>query len=155
MECVSVGTAGQFASITRRNNSLTAAGRALVFGLAFAVSIGIAAGFTLICGAWPVLPFAGAEMVVLFLAFRHVGRHAADYERVTLEGDRLDVEVLDGGRVARHGFNRFWTQVVCTGDGSRLALRSHGRELEIGLHINEEQRLELARQLRRRLGANG
>jgi uncharacterized membrane protein len=155
MECVTGGTADQFASITRRNNSMTAAGRAFVFGVAFAVSIGIALGFTLICGAWPVLPFAGAEMLVLFLAFRHIDRHAADYERVTLEGDQLNVEVLDGGRMARYGFNRFWTQVICAGDGSRLALRSHGREFEIGRHINQEQRLELARQLRRRLRATG
>jgi uncharacterized membrane protein len=45
--------------------------------------------------------------------------------------------------------------VVASGDGSRLALRSHGRELEIGRYLNDEQRLDLARALRRRLHAAG
>jgi uncharacterized membrane protein len=44
---------------------------------------------------------------------------------------------------------------VAEGDGSRLALRSHGRELEIGRYMNDEQRLDLARALRRRLPAAG
>ena len=90
---------------------------------------------------------------VLALANRdsHVDRQAADSERVAIEGDRLQVEVLDGGRVSCFDFNRYRLQVARAGDGSRLALRSHGRELEIGRHLNEEQRLTVARQLRREL----
>lgn len=151
MECVIAGAADRFALITRRNNSLSAAGRCLVFGSIVAVSMGIAAAFALFCGAWPVLPFAGIEMAALYMAFRHIGRHATDYERVAVDGDRVDVEVFEGGRSARFGFNRCWTQVVCAGDGSRLALRSHGRELEIGRHMSGEQRLGLARRLRQGL----
>ena len=151
MECVSTGAADNFAYTARRNNSLSAAGRSLVFGSIVVVSLGIALAFALLCGAWMVLPFAGIEMVALYLAFRHADRHASDYERVTIDGDRLSVEVSEGGRVACFGFNRHWAQVVCAGDGSRLVVRSHGREHEIGRHISGEGRLEIARQLRWRL----
>ena len=151
MECVDAGGAVQFAFTVRRNNSLSSSGRFVVFGWILAVSLGIALAFTWVFGAWLILPFAGLEMLVLYLAFRYVDRHAADYERVAIEGDRLNVDVLDGGRMSRFEFNRYWAQVVCAADGRRLALRSHGRELEIGRHLNEEQRLTVARQLRREL----
>lgn len=151
MECVDTGRAVQFAFTARRNNSLSSSGRLLVFGFIFFVSVGIGLAFTLVFGAWLILPFAGVEMLGLYLAFRYVDRHAADYERLAIEGDRLQVEVLEGGRVSRFGFNRYWAQVICAGDGSRLAVRSHGREYEIGRHLNEQQRLAVARELRREL----
>lgn len=151
MECVDSGRAAQFALTARRNNSLSSSGRLLVFGFVFFVSVGIGLAFTLVFGAWLILPFAGIEMLALYLAFRIIDRHAGDYERVAIEGDRLQVEVADGGRVSRFGFNRIWAQVVCADDGSRLALRSHGREIEIGRHLNEEQRLAVASRLKREL----
>lgn len=155
MECSSVGGEAEFAFIARRNNSLSSAGRLIAFGFILTVSLGIALAFTVVFGAWPILPFAGLELLVLFLAFRYVDRHAGDYERVVIEGDKLDVEIFDGGRISRFEFNRYWAQVVCAGDGSRLALRSHGRELEIGRHMNEEQRLAAARELRHELRGIG
>lgn len=151
MECVTAGGAAQFAFTARRNNSLSSSGRYIVFGFVFSVSTGIALAFTWIFGAWLIPPFAGLEMIGLYLAFRYVDRHAADYERVAIEGDRLNVELLDGGRMSCLEFNRSWVQVVCSADGGRLALRSHGRELEIGRHMNEQQRLAVARELKREL----
>lgn len=151
MECVGSGGAAQFAFTMRRNNSLSSSCRLLVFGFVFFVSAGIGLAFTVVFGAWLILPFAGVELLGLHLAFRYVDRHAADYERVVIEGDRLNVEVLDGGRMSRFELNRYWAQVVCAADGRRLALRSHGRELEIGRHMNEEQRLAVAREIKREL----
>lgn len=151
MECVTAGEPARFAFTARRNNSLSSSGRLLAFGLILAVSMGIALAFALVFGAWMMLPFAGLEMLVLYMAFRHVGRHAADYERISIEGDSLAIEVRDGGLVRRFNMNRQWAQVVWAGDGSRLALRSHGRELEIGRHMNGEQRLAMGRELKREL----
>lgn len=151
MECVNAGGAAQFAFIARRNNSLSSSGRFFVFGFILSVSVGIALGFTWIFGAWLILPFAGLEMIGLYLAFRYIDRHAEDYERVAIQGDRLNVELFDGGRTTCFEFNRHWAQVVCAGDGSRVALRSHGRDLEIGRHLNEDQRLAFAQQLKREL----
>ncbi len=151
MEGVSSGGTAQYSFTAHRNNSLSSSGRFLAFGLIFTAALGIALGFAWVFGAWLILPFAGLEMLVLYLAFRCVERHAGDYERVAIEGDTLNVEVFDGGRMSRFEFNRYWAQVVCAGDGSRLALRSHGRELEIGRHLNEDQRLAMARELKRGL----
>ena len=144
----------EFRQVARRNNSLSSTGRLVAFALIFIVSIGIAAAFATF-GAWLILPFAGLEMLVLFFAFRYMERHAADYEQIEIDGDTVKVEWTSAGSLRRGAFNRHWAQVVANGDGSRIALRSHGRELEIGRYLNDEQRLDLARALRRRLRAAG
>ena len=141
---------GGFSLVARRNNSLGPGGRRGVFAFIFVVSVGIAAAFAVL-GAWLILPFAGLEMLVLYLAFRYVDRHAADYELIAIDGDRVEVESFEGGRRRRHEFNRQWARLVVVGDGERVALRSHGRELEIGRFVGAERRLEIARELGRRM----
>jgi uncharacterized membrane protein len=151
MNCVAGGEAAEYVYTARRNNSLSSSGRRLVFAFILTVSFGIAAAFSLTFGAWPILPFAGIEMVVLYVAFRYVDRHSADYERITIRGDSVAVEVREGSRIAHFELNRYWAQVVCEREGAHLALRSHGREIEVGRHLCDEQRLEMARGLAREL----
>ena len=151
MDCVAEGEAAEYVYTARRNNSLSSSGRLLIFGFIFAVSVGIAAGFSLIFGAWPILPYAGLEMAVLYLAFRYIDRHAGDYERIRIRGASVAIEVHEGAKLTRLELSRSWAQVVCKTDGSRLALRSHGREIEVGRHLSQDQRLEMARDLRREL----
>lgn len=153
-ECSEAAQTTEFKRVARRNNSLSSTGRLVAFALIFIVSIGIAVAFATF-GAWLILPFAGLEMLVLFFAFCYLERHAADYELIEIDGDTVKVEWASAGTLRRGAFNRHWAQVVASGDGSRLALRSHGRELEIGRYVNDEQRLDLARALRRRLHAAG
>jgi uncharacterized membrane protein len=152
MNCVARETA-EYVYTARRNNSLSSSGRLLVFGFILTVSLGIATGFFLILGAWPILPYAGMEMGLLYLAFRYMDRHAADYERITIRGSSVAIEVHEGARVSRLELNRHWAKVVCEPDGRRLALRSHGREIELGRHLCEERRLAMAQDLRRELRA--
>ena len=90
-------------------------------------------------------------MLVLYCAFRYIDRHSSDYEQVTIRGSTIAIEVHEGRRVQRLELNRYWARVVCDSDGNRLALRSHGREIEVGRHLCDEQRLEMARNLRREL----
>ena len=144
----------EFRRVVRRNNSLSSTGRLFVFALLFVVSVGIAAAFAFF-GAWLILPFAGLEMVVLYWALRYLERHAADYELIEIDGDQVRVEQFEGGSMRSRTFSRCWARVVISPDGGRLALRSHGRELEVGRAMNEEQRLELARALSRRLRGGG
>ena len=151
MNCVAGGETAEYVYTARRNNSLTSSGRVLVFGFIVAVSLGIAAGFSLVFGAWPILPYAVVEMAVLYLALRYIDRHAGDYERVTIMGNSVAVEVQEGAHVTRLELNRHWAQVVCEANGSRIALRSHGREIEVGRHLREGERLAMARDLRRQL----
>jgi len=152
MDCIESAHAAEYERVARRNNSLSSTGRILVFAFLFIVSVGIAGAFAAL-GAWLILPFAGLEMLGLYLAFRYVGRHAADYERIAIAGDRVKVELFEAGCANRHEFNRCWAQVVASPGGARLALRSHGREVEIGRHMNDEQRLALALELGRQLRA--
>lgn len=149
MQCSETAHAAEFSWVARRNNSLSSSGRHLVFAFLLVVSVGIAAAFAYF-GAWLVLPFAGLEMLVLYLAFRYIERHAADYELVAIDGDRVKIEICEAGRARSHELNRYWAQLVSR-DGGRLALRSHGREVEIGRHMNEDERLALARELGRQL----
>jgi uncharacterized membrane protein len=151
MNRVAGGETAECVYTARRNNSLSRSERQIVFGLILAVSLGIAAGFTVIFGAWPIMPFAGLEMAVLYFAFRYMDRHASDYETITIRDGSVAIEVHEGPDVTRLELNRYWAKVVCEADGSRLALRSHGRDIEVGRHLCEEKRLEWARELKREL----
>ena len=121
---------------------------ALIGGFAFAVGIAFA-----LHGAWPILPFAGLEIAALAAAFYLNGRHAADYERIALEDGSLVVEVRDGEQVATHRFNPHWVRldVSETPRDIRLVLRSHGRVVEIGRHLDVTGRERLAQEVRGRL----
>jgi uncharacterized membrane protein len=118
---------------------------ALIGGFAFAIGIGFA-----LHGAWPILPFAGIEVAGLAAAFYLNGRHAADYERIAIEDGLLVVEVRDGERVATQRFNLQWVrlEVSATPREVRLALRSHGRAVEIGRHLDAPGRERLAAAVR-------
>ena len=151
MKCVAGGETAEYVYTARRNNSLSSSGRWLVFVFILVVSLGIAVVFSLVLGAWPIMPFAGLEMTVLYFAFRYMDRHAADYERITIRGGSVAVEVREGTHVNRLELSRYWAKIVCDGDCTRLALRSHGREIEVGRHLCEEQRLSMAQELTREL----
>ena len=152
MNRVAGGETAEYSFTARRNNSLSASGRLLVFAFILAVSVGIATAFSLIFGAWPILPYAGLEILVFFFAFRYIDRHSSDYEQLTIRGSTIAIEVHEGRRVQRLELNRYWARVVCDSAGNRLTLRSHGREIEVGRHLCDDQRLEMARNLRRQLG---
>jgi len=147
-----------FVLVSRHNNSLSSTGRTAVFGSFVLVSLAISLAFAL-HGAWMILPFAGAEMAVLYLAFRAIGRRAGDYESISISGDRVFIERWETGRTTRFEFNRFWAQVVVqqgrAGGVESLAVRSHGREVEFGRHLTPEKRAEVARTLKDRLRPGG
>ncbi|MGJ0535108.1 MAG: DUF2244 domain-containing protein [Methylocystis sp.] len=143
-------------SITARPNcSLSPAGTLCAFFIITFVTLTIASGFTLL-GAWPVLPFAGIELLILWLCFRHIWRHVHDYERLTIDDHKVIVEKHDPKCDSHIELNGYWAQVVMEympdGECRRLALRSHGKEIEFGRLLNSEERLNLGRQLQSRLG---
>jgi uncharacterized membrane protein len=154
MESIDAWERAGFTLVAHRNDSLSASGRLLVVGSLAAVSLTISLGFVAL-GAWPVLPFWGLEMFGLYLAFHIVGRHADDYERISIRGDRVLIEKSEAKRQSRHEFNRHWARLVVQPAGggrhARVALRSHGREVEFGSHLTDDQRLEVAHALRREL----
>jgi uncharacterized membrane protein len=119
----------------------------------FSLSVAIAFG---IAGAWMVFPFAGLELLALAYAFYFVHCHAGDYESITIDGDDLVVEKHRYKNTSQVVFHRYWAQVILRGPPGgeqRLWLRSHGEEVEVGRFMNQDQRLALAQQLKRRTGA--
>jgi uncharacterized membrane protein len=135
--------------VIKRNCSISPRNLLCVLALAMCVSLGIASAFAWL-GAWPVLPFAGIEMLALAAAFYVNGRHAADYERIALAKGKLLVEASVGGRLERHEFSPRWLRLAerRSGQDLRLLLVSRGSELEIGRHLDADRRVSLAAHLR-------
>lgn len=141
--------------IARPNCSLSSPGMVKVVALIASFSLAVAVGFSL-AGAWLVLPFAGLELLALAYAFYVIHCHAGDYESITITGDRLAVEKRHYNNTSQVVFNRYWARVLLRdlpGGDQSLLLRSHGKEIEFGRrYLNNEQRLELARQLKQHVG---
>lgn len=88
---------------------------------------------------------------MLVWAFRYLDSHADDYEKITIRDDRVLVERRDADQVSRHEFNRHWARVVSVNDASgarQVALRSHGRQVEVGRCLTSEAREALMKELR-------
>jgi uncharacterized membrane protein len=142
-----------FTLLSRRSNSLSAAGRLLVFGSLAVVTLAISLAFA-VHGAWLVVPFAGLECLGLYLAYRWLKRHESDYECITVDAERVIVDSSEGGTITRREFSRAWVQVVVNdgNDGhASICLRSHGRSVEIGKWLTDHARIEVARQLKQRI----
>lgn len=154
MQVANAGEPDGFTLVARRNNSLSSAGRNLVVGSLAIIALVISLAFA-VQGAWMVLPFAGLETLAVYLAFRCLERHAGDFESLSIQDDRVLIVRQECGEVSRYEFNRCWAQVVLErGGGCRqalLALRSHGRQVEFGRHLTEEQRCRMAGVIRAEL----
>src|SRR3989441_5420195 len=146
----------EFCVISRRNDSLGTRGRWRFFGSLCVVSFGLALGFAAF-GAWMVLPYSALEMAVLYLAFRWMERHAADWGRISICGDRVIVARERAGMRTRREFNRYWTRVGM-GEGAfnhppRLVLWFAGQSMLFGDELPALERAIVARDLRRALAA--
>lgn len=154
---LSLAVRSEFCAVSRRNDSLGTRARWTLFAGLCAVSMGMAVAFAAF-GAWPVLPYSAIEMSVLCWAFSRIERHANDWERVTVRGDRIVVERIRGGSRTRREFNRFWTRLEVETDAcnrvARLVLRHRGESLPIGEELPAHERAAIARDLRRALAGN-
>jgi uncharacterized membrane protein len=145
--------------IARPNNSLSVDGSVKLLAALAGIALVVALGFFHI-GAWLVLPFAGLEIMAFAYAFHTVYLHADDFESITIENDRVVVEKRNVKEITTTVFQRYWAQVnvrdVAMIKGSNgkcgLFISSHGNEVEFGRNfINDEQRSQLARDLRQKL----
>lgn len=156
MSLVAAQTAAAQIWETRRGSSLSVAERKWVFLVTAAWSGGIAVTFSYF-GAWPVLPFTGLELALLWWALRQLDEAAEDFEKITLEAERLTIETRRDGRMESHAFHPYWAQLQFDRPRGqhqhRLLVRSHGKEVEIGRWRSEEQKRSLGNELKKRLGA--
>ncbi len=124
--------------------------RLIISGL---VSYGIAAALVATAlGGWPVLPFFGVELMVLGIGWSIVRRHSRDFEELRADERHVDIRLQHGHHDRTCRFLRYWTRVDLQaahwrGHPSRLHIGSHGRCVEIGHDLTEEDRIELAQRL--------
>ena len=155
----SPGAEAEFSLTSRRHDVLGPSGRWWLFASLCALSFCFALTFAA-RGAWPVLPYSALEMAVLFWALHRFGRRFADWDRVTVCGDRVIVESERSGVGARRVFNRKWLRVELEERGFGrppvLALRYAGQRTIVGDALPASERIRLGRELRRALaGAVG
>ncbi|MGH8745809.1 MAG: DUF2244 domain-containing protein [Burkholderiales bacterium] len=139
--------------LLKRNCSISPGRMLWVFGLLALTSLGIAAGFAL-AGAWLILPFAGLEVFALGAAFVVNARHATDFERIEISTNRLTIEVAEAERVVRYVLDSRAAKLRLEkdlGHGVRVLLRSAGRDVEVGRHLDAQARAEFAAELMKRL----
>jgi uncharacterized membrane protein len=135
--------------------SLSTRGALYFYASACATSFGVA-GLMALRGWWPVLPYAGLEMLLLGAVLWHSQRRRHRVEIITVTDERIEID----SQVARKQsvvFPRHWAQVKLRRAASplhpsRLLIMSHGRSFEVGSFLTEEDRRDLAGRLRRALG---
>ena len=134
------------------NRTLGRAGRRWFLGMIGATTLAIAAAAAAI-GAWPVMPFAGAEIALLVLAFRVVARHDADFERLEIGEHEVRVVSRDASRVTRFVANRSWAHVIMRSRGEccTLDLAYAGKVVPLGRLLSDDGRRRLAQELRGRI----
>jgi len=133
--------------IIRPNRSMTWEQTKIVYLCIASCSLAIAGTFA-IMGFWPVLPFAGAEVVVLGIAFYVNALAGTSVQAVTVGEDTVTVEKERPGPRCEWRFHRAWARVdIAWSSGaraSRLVVRSHGNEVVLGEFLTEAERALLA-----------
>lgn len=138
------------------NCSLSPTGARWFFGSLCVGTLAIALPLT-VMGYWPVLPFAGLELGLLWWALRTSMARRDHRQIITVTEETVAIEDSEPPKFHRVVFPRHWAQVRIRGGGSplqptRLTVESHGRRHEIGSFLNEQERLGLAHKLKRLIG---
>ncbi len=137
--------------VIRPNRSLTRRQLQLVFVGIATFCLGIASVFAVL-GMWPVLPFAGAEVMVVGVGFYLSAMGGREMEVVSVGDDKVAVEKGRRRVCQRWELQRAWTQIRLLPPRirwypTRLVIRSLGSEVELGGFLNEEERRRLAGEL--------
>jgi uncharacterized membrane protein len=105
---------------------------------------GIAAILTFM-GFWPVLPFAGLEMLILGVALRLSLARRHHRQTIVVSESDVAVQSIIGKIHSEVVFPRHWAQVKLRRSTSRLhpsrlVIESHGRQCAVGDFLTEEER---------------
>jgi uncharacterized membrane protein len=118
----------------------------LAFGLYFVLK-----------GAWPIFPFMGLDVALLYWAFRASARAARRFERVTLTHENLLIARHPvKGSPTRIALNPYWVRVDYDDppeQWSKLLLKSHGKSVQVGSFLSPPARHDFADRLKSALRA--
>lgn len=100
-------------------------------------------------GFGQLMPYALAQLLVVGLAVSLYARHAADAERLYLQGERLVVERSHAGRLVRAEFRRSRVRVEpSAGDPLLIEVSEPGHSVAVGRYVPVPDRAALAREIR-------
>jgi uncharacterized membrane protein len=147
---------GGWRFILSANGSMTPRQMVAFLTAAGIVMVSIGIGFSVL-GLWLVLPFSGAEWLLLAYAFNVSQNDARVREVLTIDAATVQLERGRQGpeqsyrqsyRFQRAWLALDWKKSEFNGHPSRLTLRSHGKEVDIGRFLAEPEREKLVRELR-------
>ena len=138
------------------NCSLSVRGAVLFFLSACAPCFGVA-GVLSFLGFWPVLPFAGLEMLLLGAALRISLARRNHRQTIVISESDVAVQSKIGKLDSEVVFPRHWAQVKLRRSTSRLhpsrlVIESHGRQCAVGDFLTEEERRGLYGKLSKLIG---
>ena len=131
--------------------SLTPSGARTLFLGTCGVSFGIA-GLMTLRGYWPVLAYAGLEMLLLGWALHASLQRRHRIEMIVVTEDSVEIETHERGAVKHTVFPRHWARVrlrdhVASLAPTQLVIEAAGKRREIGSFLTEQERQQLATRL--------
>jgi uncharacterized membrane protein len=138
--------------VIRPNQSLSWRGAIKVYAAIMLCCLAIGIAFA-IHGFWPVLPFAGLEVIVLGIALNVCLARSQVREVVTVNADVVTVEKGRHQPQEHWECPRAWARVALERSPiewypRRLVVAFQGRQVEVGQFLNEEERGVLADELK-------
>jgi uncharacterized membrane protein len=134
--------------VLKRNCAMTPRQLCITFALLGGVSLAVSLAWAL-SGAWVVLPFVLLEWLVLAAAFIAYARHAVDQERVTLQPDRVSVEVFSGNRHNRLEIPREWLRPrIDEGRHGLVHLANRAQDVQVGQFVDQAVRKKFYEEFR-------
>ena len=125
----------------------------MIYLLISGVTISIAFGF-FTQGLTLILPFAGLELLALGVVLYISAWRSNIKEVVNVTEEKIRIEIGRNGPEKTYELDKTWAKVVLERSWnnwypSRLLLRSHGRQIEIGKFLNEQERQCLGAELKK------
>jgi uncharacterized membrane protein len=142
-----------FRATLRPYRSLGRTGFILLMAVLIALNFAAGTAFYLL-GAWPIAPFLGADVGLVWWAFRKNYNDALKEEQFEVTAHELILRRFDRHRQREElRFTRDWVKVELEEDKERdliggLFLRSRGERTEIGRFLGARDRKEAAALLR-------
>lgn len=145
--------APEYQWVLQPHRSLTWREARYVYAGFAAICLAIGAGFYEV-GLTLILPFSGLEVLALGGAFYVCLNRGEMREVISVYGQTVVVERGKYCPEVRHEMQRAWLRVVLERQAiawypTRLKLRSHGREVELGAFLSDDERKEFACELAR------
>ena len=138
--------------VLKPNNSASWQFNMVILGALTFILFAISSYFAFL-GLWLIFPFAGLEIIVLFICIYLRVRANNNTEVITF--DKTTVIVERGSYQAEKSwkYNRLWTKIfvkkpAIRGYPKQIYIRSHGKELELGSFLNKQDKEILIKDLK-------